>query len=77
MHGSSSCHPLNSPTPVVRAESLNSLLNPEYMEGDNAYFCEHCQTKVGVHAWLAPMAVRSANHSTESGAADGSPGALH
>lgn len=28
------------------AESLTSLLNPEWLDGDNAYFCEHCQKKV-------------------------------
>lgn len=34
------------PSLLPCAESLNSLLNPEWMDGDNAYFCEHCQAKV-------------------------------
>ena len=42
--------------PPPPAESLGSLLNPEWLDGDNAYFCEHCQKKVGA----APLRCTSA-----------------
>ena len=34
------------PLAPATADSLNSLLAPEWLEGDNAYSCEYCAQKV-------------------------------